>query len=207
MLIAHEHAALRLPVALSRRVRSRQGGFTIVEIMVVVAVACIILAIALPMISQTITSMHLSSASSSLSGAMVAARYQALSTGCSVQIVVSNQTYQVWAKTVTIVAGNPPACSASYSNVSCNLVFSQASPCASTSNISYATPDVTLASFTPTVSPSQTLQFNSSGVVSGPTTGTTAPIPTTFSIQLALNSATTKTVTVSGVGSVKTTAP
>jgi type II secretory pathway pseudopilin PulG len=176
--------------AVRRRARPAvsSSGFTILELVMVLAIAMILLKISLPVINTSLHNMHLNSAASSLAGAIQSARYQAISTGCPININVSATpvngmlTYQVATEPIS---GTPPACGASFVNGGL---------------IPYSSSDISVSSATP----SATLQLNPSGTVG--TVGVSTP--TNFTIALAqLNGAETKLVTVSGVGNVKITCP
>ncbi len=195
----------RLPSTVSlarvrRRVRlaDSSSGFTILEIALVLAIAMIMLKISMPVFNTTMHSMHLSSAASSLAGAIQSARYQAISTGCPVTINVSaapvngELTYQLSSEQIT---GTPPACAATYSYV-CAATFSNvACP------VPYSSSDVSVASTTP----SATILLNPSGTVA---TTSAISTPANFTISLAqLQGTETKQVTVSGVGAVRITCP
>jgi prepilin-type N-terminal cleavage/methylation domain-containing protein len=157
----------------------RCAGFSLVELLVVVAVACILMGMTLPAINRTMTAMHLGSASSSLTGALQAARYQAISIGCPVSITVATGTYQL---ATLLTPGSPPTCSTS-------TWVALPAP-APSGAVPYAGADITLNT-------TQVLQFNPSGTV----TASTGP-PQVFTLVLSNGSA-TRTITVSGVGNVK----
>jgi len=162
------------------RPTDRSGGFTLLELMLVVAVALVMLKISLPVINTSLSNLYLGSAASSLAGAIQSARFQAISLGCPVQIAVSSTTYQISAESIT---GSPPTCTTTFSNVG--------------SAVQFASSQISL-------SPSTTLQLNPNGTV----TAAGGTIPTNFSLVLSqLKGTQTKTVRVSGVGYVKVTAP
>jgi type IV fimbrial biogenesis protein FimT len=176
-----ERTYLRAHNSNSRRLRSfGEDGFTMVEMAVVVAIACIMLAIALPIITTTLKTMHVTSAASSLSGAIQAARYQAISTGCPVQFttVPASNSYQL---ATEAISGTPPACASTYTNVG--------------NPVPFASSDVTV--------PSVTFLLNPGGTVTSTSVVTS---PASFSMQV-LNGNTSKTVTVNGVGNVTITTP
>jgi Tfp pilus assembly protein FimT len=154
----------------------------LIELLIVVAIATVLTAGAIPIVSTTMSNMHLGSAASSLSGAIQSARYQAIATGCPIQIAVSSGTYQLSNEPV-IVTGTPPvpACSTTYSSLG--------------GAVPYSSPDISLSPDT-----TQTLQLNPSGTI----TAVGSLAAQNFTLVLALsNSSATKTVTVSGVGNVK----
>jgi prepilin-type N-terminal cleavage/methylation domain-containing protein len=167
---------------------SPSAGWSLVELMVVTAVVSVLAVGSLPMITNTMHNMHLSAASSALSGAVQAARYQAISTGCPVTMAVSTGTYQLQAEKVVINSGVP----------ACDTTFTPVQYCANNCVVPYASSEVSL------VTP-YTIQFNPSGTVALSSSPLT---PQSISLQLALSSSTaTKTITVSGVGNVKVSVP
>jgi type IV fimbrial biogenesis protein FimT len=176
------HLDTPFSTARSARVALSAAGFSLVEMMIVVAVASVMTVLTIPRYTATMTSMHLGSAASSLAGAIQSARYQAIATGCAVQIAVSAQSYQLSA---VAMSGTPPSCptSGGFTAVGGSITFAS-------SEISQS----------PTP---QTLQMNANGTVTAAyTTTPTAPIP--FSLTLTPSNGTaTKTVSVSGVGYVK----
>ena len=154
-------------------------GFSLVELMVVVAIVVTVACISLPIINTTLTNMRLGSAASSLAGAIQTTRYQAISIGCpfTLSVMPLSNSYQVATEPVS---GIPPACGTAYVNGGL---------------IPFSSSDISVNS-------SQTLVLNPSGTVT--TVGST--LPASFTIILS-NGAATKTVKVSGVGNVKVTAP
>jgi prepilin-type N-terminal cleavage/methylation domain-containing protein len=179
------------PLAIARRTAkpaASSGGFTLVELLVVLAIVILMLAIALPNINLAIKNMHLGSAASSLAAAIQSARYQAISTGCPVNVILPTGTctgasgglcYQLTQEALT---GTPPACASTFTPIP---------------NIGgpnpYSTSDISLNA-------SQTIQLNPSGTV----TAAGSSIPVNYSLILGLtNGSATKTINVSGVGNVK----
>jgi type IV fimbrial biogenesis protein FimT len=153
------------------------AGFSLLEMLVSLAIIMIMLAIALPFLYGSRRSYHLSQAATAATGAIEAARYQSIMTGCpySITFTATSTTYQIQTQVLT---GTPPACSTNWSNVGA------ATPWAYSSDVS--------------MNPTTTLQFNPNGMVTA-TTGTT-----TFKLS---NGFTTNTISVSGVGNVKVTSP
>jgi Tfp pilus assembly protein FimT len=159
-----------------------------VELLVVLAIVGVVLAISLPNITRSISNAHLISAASSLAGAIQGARYQAISTGCPVNIAVATGTYQLSAEQVT---GTPPACGTAFVNTGGYGTTGSTGP------IPYASSEIVLST-------NATLQLNPSGTVT--LVGNSAPA--NFSLVLSIGGATTngapiKTISVSGVGNVK----
>jgi len=167
----------RAPAETSRRrgrARSKEAaGFTLVELLVVVTIAILVAALALPVARNTIRSYRLNAAASAVAGAIQSTRYQAIMVGCPYKIAftTSTDTYQVQTQNIT---GTPPACATTYSNVG------GAIPWATSSEIK--------------ISANTTLQFNPNGTVQA-TTGAMA-----FTVGVG---GMTKVVSVSGVGNVK----
>jgi Tfp pilus assembly protein FimT len=172
------------------------GGFTIIEILIVLAIAMIVMATALPTINNTLSNMHVSSSANSLVGAIQSARYQAISTGCPINFVVSTTpvasqanelSYQL--QTEFPLVGIPPTCG--------TLNTLSAVPM-----VPYANSDVTLVSATP----GNVLTLNPSGTIGTGGTATTvgSSTPQNFSFVLSLaNGSATRIVNVSGVGDVR----
>ena len=159
----------------------RVAGFTMIELLVVVAIALIVFGFSIPIITTSLNNMHLGSAASSLSGAIQSTRYLAISVGCPYQftVVPASNSYQL---ATEAISGNPPACASTYTNVG--------------SPVPFANSDVTVTATT-------TFLLNPSGTVS---TVSTPTVASSVCIVLA-HGAITKTVTVSGVGNVKVTSP
>ncbi len=155
-------------------------GFKLIELMLVVAVACVILAISLPAINRTITSMHLTSSATSLAGVIQSTRYKAIATGCPYEVVITASTlsYQILTEPV-VISATAPVCGTTYSNVG--------------NSVTFANSDVV-------INANQTLVLNPSGTISAVGSIT---VPSTFTIVFSIaNGSQTKTVTVSGVGNV-----
>lgn len=75
----------------------RSRGFSLLEMVIVVAICLIVAAIAVPTINSVMTTYRLRAAVSSVTGAIQTTRYQAISSGYAYQIVLSktNSTFQV----------------------------------------------------------------------------------------------------------------
>lgn len=157
--------------------KTLSAGFTLVEMLVSIAIILVALAVSLPFLSSSRRSYHLSQAATAATGAIQATRYQAIMTGCpySITFTSATTTYQVQTQVLT---GTPPACAGAWSNVGA------ATPWAFSKDVS--------------MSPTTTLQFNPNGMVVA-TAGST-----TFTLS---NGYTTNTISVSGVGNVKVTNP
>ena len=157
--------------------RSLSAGLSLLEMLMCLAIILIMLAIALPTLWGNRRSYHLTEAATAVTGAIQAARYQAIMTGCSyrIQFDSATTTYQLKTQKLT---GTPPACAANWSDVG------GLTPWAYSSDVS--------------MSQTTTLQFSPNGMVTA-TTGTN-----TFQLS---NGFTTNTITVSGVGNVNVTTP
>ena len=133
------------------RLSQQSGGFTLVELLMVMAISVVICAFAVPNFQSTMMTYRLGSAASAISGAVQSTRYQAINAGCTYQLALTSgsTTYQVSAQTIS---GSPPACSSTYSNVG------SAVPWSTTSNIS--------------LNQSVTFTFNPNGTVTSSVSGT-----------------------------------
>lgn len=153
------------------------AGWTLVELVAVVAVIIVVSAIALPMAPNIVKAFHLTSATSSVAGVIQSTRYQAIMSGCPYQIAFNQNTttYQI---TTQQVSGSPPTCAATYTNSGGPVNWSTST-------------DVSLNAST-------TLQFNPNGIVT---------VPAGSRSLVFSNGVTTRTVFVSGVGNVKVTSP
>lgn len=150
---------------------------TVIELVVATAIIFVTFAFSLPVIQSTITSYHLTEASSAVSGAIQSTRYQAIMRGCPYTIAFAQNTgnYQIGAQSIS---GTPPACAATFSDVGAPLPWTTSG-------------DVNLGAST-------TLQLNPNGTV----VATVGSLVLTLT-----NGAGTKTITVSGVGNVTATGP
>ncbi len=141
------------------------------------AIILIMLAIALPTLWGNRRSYHLTEAATAVTGAIQAAHYHAMMTGCSYRIRFDSATTTYQLKT-QLLTGTPPACAANWSDVG------GAEPWGYSGDVS--------------MSPATTLQFNPNGMVTA--------VVGTNTFQLS-NGFTTNTITVSGVGNVNVTNP
>jgi len=159
---------------------NRSAGFSLLEMVMVIALIMIMGAIAIPTLRSSRRTYHLGQSSTTIAGAVQAARYQAIMTGCPQTITIpqtnaafSNTTYQLVKQKPN--TANPPVCAAD-----------------TTDTIPWSTSnDVSLTA-------AVTMQFNPNGLMQV-TAGT---LPMVLS-----NTYTTNTITVSGAGNVKTTSP
>jgi len=184
MKTIRNHGASQTRVGRHNAAQRRAAGFTMIELLVVVAIAMILAAVSLPVITTTLYNMHLGSAASSLSGAIQSTRYQAISVGCPFTITVNASPANSYQLQTEAVSGTPPACATTYTNL----------PAPYANPVPFANADVTIAATT-------TIVLNPSGTVSTVSTPTIPAYPP-ISIVLA-HGATTKTVSVSGVGNVQ----
>lgn len=92
---------------------SLSRGFSVIELLLVVAVSITLAAIALPVVRPTVEGYQLRSAASTVAGIVQSTRYQAISQGCPYRVVFSQS-----AKTYQIQNDTSATCNASsFSNV------------------------------------------------------------------------------------------
>lgn len=108
-------AANKVPVP-ARISRPRCGGFSMLELVVVVAIIVVILKISLPGIQNTLLNYRLGSAASSVAAAIQQTRYLAIQNGCyyTIAFTTGSTTYQVQSQAVS---GTPPTCATTFTNV------------------------------------------------------------------------------------------
>lgn len=116
-----EHRSL-LPPGLPRHLRASRG-FTLLEVVVVLAVALVMSAMAAPVVQSSISAFRLRSSVASMTGAIQSTRYRAIFDGCPYQIAFSKatNTYQV-SNTVT-----GAGCAAAFTNVGGPIPFGSTS--------------------------------------------------------------------------------
>ena len=179
-------------------------GFTLLELMIVVAISSVMTVVAIPIINTSISNMYLGSAATSLASEFSSARYQAISSGCPVQVTVNSQSFQVAGECITGATGCPATGTVSTCSGGSNTFYNWCAGAYSATAscpITFANSQISVAS----TGPSNVLYFYPNGSV---TTAATGGGPTIYTVQLAQSSgAATKTVTISGVGYVKTTTP
>lgn len=163
----------------ARRLKSRpqSAGLSLLEMLVSLAIILIMSAIALPTLWGNRRSYHLTEAATAVTGAIQAARYKAIMTGCSYRIQFDSATTTYLLQTMALT-GTPPACAAGWTNVG------GLEPWAYSSDVS--------------ISQTTWLRCDPNGLVT-PVVGTN-----TFMLS---NGFTTNTITVSGVGNVNVTIP
>src|SRR5437870_6708095 len=88
-------------------------GFSLVELVIVVAIALIVMAIAVPGIRRSLQYYSLRSGTTSLTGAIQSARYNAIFHGCKYQVVFASAT-----KSYTVANQNPAP-----GGTACNRAF------------------------------------------------------------------------------------
>lgn len=197
------HATPGTP-AKARNKNSGCRGWTLVEMMVAVAILGLLLKIAVPRVQTTITNYRLGAAASSAAAAIQQTRYLAIMNGCSYTIAFTAgsgtngvATYQVQYQ--AIQPGMPPTCA---TNVDTSPKFTNAPG----GTVAWATGGVV------SVVSSTTLEFSPNGIVGVPPSPATSPLapctPSTAGCRLQLsNGNATRTIAVSGAGSVKVTSP
>jgi prepilin-type N-terminal cleavage/methylation domain-containing protein len=159
---------------------SSSRGFTLLEMMLVVAIGMILAGMAVPAIQNTIRVYALRSATTSVSGAISSSRYQAIFHGCKSQVVFTAGTYSYQ------VQSEAPA----YGGLACAAAFT---------NVGGATP---LMGRGVTLGANITLTFSPGGSV----TSTPAATPITLVLTYPGTTLPAETVTVSNYGNV-TVAP
>jgi prepilin-type N-terminal cleavage/methylation domain-containing protein len=158
-------------------VRARAArGFTLLELVVVVAIAMILAAIAAPFIGNTLRVYKMRSAVTGVTSAISNARYQAIFHGCKTQLVLtaSNFTYQISSQQP---AYGGQACLTTYNavtpvaplgstgvalNQTVTLTFSPGGGVASTPAMNPIQMVLTYTGFTSTV-PTETIQVSNYG--------------------------------------------
>ena len=173
----------------SPRPVARAMGTTLLELIVVLAIVGVLFGMAAPTFKTSFSSMHLSSATSAVSGAIQSTRYKAVVSGCQYQIVFSQgtTTYQLTSQALT---GTPASCPSTESFTSVGSAVSWS-----------GTGDgITLQAST-------TLQFFPTGIVTLASGGSTGCATNVLGCLRLSNGSTTSTINVSGVGNVTTTSP
>jgi prepilin-type N-terminal cleavage/methylation domain-containing protein len=164
------------------RPRSRarvSRGFTLLELVLVVAVGMILAAMAIPVITNTMRVYRMRSAVTSLTGAITSSRYQAIFHGCKSQVVFTASTYSYQVQSEAPAYGGL-ACAAAFSNVggavplmgegvalspaTITLTFSPGGSVTSTPAASPITLTLTYTGFTTTV-PTETITVSNYGNV------------------------------------------
>src|SRR5580692_6729705 len=98
-------------------VRARTArGFTMLELLVVVAIAGILAAMAVPGFVNTMRTYRMRAAVSSITGQISSARYQAIFHGCKTQIVFTASTYSYQVQSEQPAYGGQ-ACLTAFANV------------------------------------------------------------------------------------------
>jgi type IV fimbrial biogenesis protein FimT len=179
-----------MKIARCRRYHSIEGGlknryiadtgFSLIELVVVLAIILLITVMALPQARNVIRSYRLNAAASAIKSAVQSTRYQAIMVGCPYQLVFTSAStnYQLTTEKVT---GSPPACDTTFTTVS----GYGAIPWTTTREV--------------TISADTTLQFNPNGTVTVQPANTPPPSPT-MTLSMA---GVTRTVSISGVGNVQ----
>lgn len=154
------------------------AGFSLIEILVALAIVSVLAVVAIPLTVNSVRSMRLSAAVSAASGAIQSTRYLAIMKGYPYQLtfIPSSVSYQVLNEV-------PPA--ASFSNVGTAIPICGPGAAA--------------------ISRTITLQFAANGTVTEITTPPAGVSPLTFTITNAYGGS--NTITVSGVGNVTVTTP
>lgn len=100
----------------SERRSSRSRGFSLLELVIVVAVALTVSAIAIPVVQSSMRVYALRSAVASLTGAIQSTRYQAIFHGCQYQLAVNAVAYNYQVSSQAPAAGGT-ACTGAFAPV------------------------------------------------------------------------------------------
>lgn len=101
---------------LHRRSASSSRGFTLLEVMLVLAIGMILAGMAVPIINNTIRVYAMRSAITSLTGTISSSRYQAIFHGCKSQVVFTAAAYSYQVQSEAPAFGGL-ACGAAFTNV------------------------------------------------------------------------------------------
>lgn len=106
---------------LKRQPAIDQAGFSVIELVTVLAVSLILAAMAVPLISSSTSYFALRSAVSSTTGAIQSTRYRAIFDGCPYQLTLSKatDTYQIASETT-----GTNTCAPAFTNVGGAVPFS-----------------------------------------------------------------------------------
>jgi prepilin-type N-terminal cleavage/methylation domain-containing protein len=88
-----------------RRRRANSGGFSLIELVIVVAIALILAGIAIPRAVEAVRLYRLRAAVNSLTGAIQSTRYQAIFHGCAYQLAFSSAAYNYTISSQAAAAG------------------------------------------------------------------------------------------------------
>ena len=164
--------------------RLTNSAFSMIEIMIVIAISILLAGIAIPIMTNAMNSYRQNAAVAAASGAISATRFQAIMRGYPYEIIFTSSTmsYQVY---------NEP------SGATCPPTFSA---------LGTAIPLPAAGNITITQS-SATYTFNANGTVYG-AVSTTSPCPNSAIPTLQIkNAVRSNTITVTGVGNVQTASP
>ena len=166
------------------------GGHSLIEMLTVVVIVMTMMAISVPVVQNSYRGFHLTAASTAISGAIEAARYQAIQNGCS-----STLTFSITATTSQVasqaISGTPPTCAVGYTNVGQAQYWQTSGDVAIHSGAT---------AFVLTLSPNGTV------TATGGSPSNSCPSGSIGCLILT-NTKSTNTVTVSGVGNVTITNP
>jgi Tfp pilus assembly protein FimT len=112
MILQHSRIGFRRAIGRARKA----GGFSTLELVVVIAIALVLGGIAVPATQKTLQYLTLRSAVSSLTGAIQATRYQAIFHGCRYQLAVSHTNYNYQISSEAPASGGT-ACTTTFANV------------------------------------------------------------------------------------------
>jgi len=181
----------------TRSHRSAVRGWTLLELVVVVAIIGVILSMSLPSIQNTILVYRLGAAASSVAAAIQQNRYQSVMIGCpyTVAFTAGSTTYEV--QTQKIIQNSSSTAPVCETNLDGSPKFTD------------VTPPPAIISWTSgtgvSLSPSTTFTFTANGIVSATQGGSNCAMPCSFKVSNTQGA--TRTILVSGVGNVKVTTP
>lgn len=117
----------------TRRVSSARG-FTIIELLVTLAVGMILAAFAVPHLQSAMNFFRLRSAASSITGAIQSTRFQAIFHGCPYALAFNNaaMTYQVSAQ-----QAGPGGCAAGFTNLGPAIPITNAASVTLNQNVTF----------------------------------------------------------------------
>jgi prepilin-type N-terminal cleavage/methylation domain-containing protein len=172
--------------------RHSNAGFSLLEMVIVVAISLVLAGISIPIFTNVMKSYYQSATVSATTGAISAARMQAIMHGCSYQVIFTPAalTYQVFSEVPAI---GTAGCLTTFALVT-TQIGSSTTPLPKAGSVTMTG----LVGGTPIGGTTVTYTFAANGTV------TVVPTATTLQIKNTVNS---NTVTVNGVGYVSITSP
>jgi prepilin-type N-terminal cleavage/methylation domain-containing protein len=113
---------------------SAQRGFTVVELLITMAVGIVLAAFVVPLLQNGMNFFRVRAAASSVSGAIQSTRFQAIFHGCPYAIAFNmpSMTYQVSAQLVS-----PAGCAAAFTNVGLAIPIANGSSVTLNENVTF----------------------------------------------------------------------